>query len=148
MLERIFQLKAFRAMRSALAALAILVLTVNGTIGHGPIAAEALIELGPSRSLWAAAYARSALATDVLRRHRSRLPGKAAGLRPMAPSGPPSGERPAMAPARRGGLVASLEARRTAPIPLAKPAGFTQPAGAAGAVAPGPLGSRAPPFIA
>ncbi|MNS38716.1 hypothetical protein D3C72_709730 [compost metagenome] len=145
MLDRIFQLKTFQAMRTALAALAILVLTVNGALGMGPIADEALSNDGPSSSLWATAYTRSALATDDLRRHRSVAQGHAAVLRPQVQSDPPTGARAAVAPSRPSGLVASAASVRAI---RPGPAGYPDPGGPAAASPPGPLGSRAPPLIA
>jgi hypothetical protein len=144
-LERIFQLKTFRAMRTALAALAVLVLTVNGALGMGPIVDEALSNDGPSSSLWATAYARSALATDDLRRHHSVAQGHAALLRPQVLSGPPGGDRAVVAPCRPIGLVATAARVRVVPP---GPAGHADPGGFAAATPAGPLGSRAPPHIA
>lgn len=145
MLERIFQLKTFLAMRTALAALAVLVLTVNGALGMGPIVDEALSNDGPSSSLWATAYARSALATDDLRRHRSEAQSHAAVLRPQVQSDPPSGPRAAWSPSRPSRPVDSattVRAIRPGPV------GYADPVGLAAASPPGPLGSRAPPLIA
>jgi hypothetical protein len=144
-LERIFQLKTFRAMRTALAALAVLVLTVNGALGMGPIVDEALSNDGPSSSLWATAYARSALASDELRRHRSVAQGHADSLRPQVLSGPPGADRAVVAPCRPIGLVATATRLR---VVLPGPAGYADPGGFAAASPPGPLGSRAPPLIA
>lgn len=145
MLERIFQLKTFRAMRTALAALAVLVLTVNGTLGMGPIVDETLSNDGPSSSLWASAYARSALATDDLRRHHSVANAHAAVLRPQVQSDPPKEARAAAEYGRPSGLLASAASVR---IDSPGPAGYAAPGGFAPANPPGPLGSRAPPLIA
>lgn len=69
MLARIFQLKLFRAMRPALAALLMLVLALTGTGDFEPLARDTWKSQNTLETLWATTNSRYVVTTKMLRRH-------------------------------------------------------------------------------
>jgi hypothetical protein len=68
-LAKIFQLKMFLAMRPALAAILLLVLSLTGTGHFEPVARDTWKSQDTLQTLWAAAHARHIVTTKMLRRH-------------------------------------------------------------------------------
>lgn len=147
MLAKIFQLKLFMAMRPALAAILMLMLSLTGTGDFEPVARDTWKSQDTLQTLWATTNSRYVVTSKMLRR-QCRPIAELAPWSPQVLGRPPTGAGPdASTPIPAAPVCA---APQTATLWLMAPAPAARPV-VAQVVTPGPVvyhDLRAPPLAA